>query len=139
MYCRNCGNLMDDNAVVCVKCGVQKGTGKSFCHNCGQPSNPEANVCVNCGVAFKNTALNSEAKSKLIAGLLGIFLGSLGIHNFYLGFTKKATIQLLICLVGGILTCGIASFAVSIWGLVEGIMILVGKIDVDANGVPLKD
>lgn len=139
MYCRNCGNLMDENAVVCVKCGVQKGTGKSFCHNCGQATNPEANVCVNCGVAFKNTALNSEAKSKLIAGLLGIFLGALGIHNFYLGFTKRATIQLIVCLVGGILTCGIASFAMEIWGLVEGIMILVGKIPADANGVPLKD
>ena len=40
---------------------------------------------------------------------------------------------------GGVLTCGIASFAIYVWGLVEGIMILTGSINTDANGNPLKD
>lgn len=70
-------------------------------------------------------------KSKLVAGLLGIFLGGWGIHNFYLGNTKKAIIQIVVSLV----TCGIGG----IWGLVEGILILVGNINTDANGNPLKD
>lgn len=78
-------------------------------------------------------------KSKLAAGLLGIFLGGLGIHNFYLGYQKRALIQLLVCLIGGIVTCGIAAIAMEIWGLVEGIQILTGSIAVDANNVPLKD
>ena len=30
-------------------------------------------------------------KEKLVAGLLGILLGSLGIHKFYLGYTKEGT------------------------------------------------
>ena len=34
-------------------------------------------------------------KDKMIAGLLGIFLGSLGIHKFYLGYTKEAVIPYL--------------------------------------------
>ena len=76
-----------------------------------------------------------QQKSKLAAGLLGIFLGSLGIHNFYLGYQKKALIQLLVSL----LTCGIGATAMWIWGLVEGIQILTGSIAVDANNVPLKD
>lgn len=72
-----------------------------------------------------------EQKSKLAAGLLGIFLGAWGIHNFYLGNTKRAIIQIVVT----ICTCG----AGGIWGLIEGILILVGKIDTDANGNPLKD
>lgn len=60
-------------------------------------------------------------KSKLAAGLLGIFLGSLGIHKFYLGYQKEAIIMLLVSL----LTCGIGASVMSIIGLVEGIMYLV--------------
>jgi len=74
-------------------------------------------------------------KSKIAAGLLGIFLGSLGIHNFYLGFTGKAIAQLLI----SILSCGMLSWASAIWGLVEGILILTGSMDKDADGNLLKD
>ena len=72
-----------------------------------------------------------EQKSKMVAGLLQIFLGSVGAGRFYLGDSKKAVIQLVVTLV----TCG----AGSIWGLIDGIMILTGSVNVDANGVPLKD
>ena len=129
MYCKNCGNQMDPNAVICVKCGCAKGTGISYCPNCGQPTNPGAAACTSCGAAL-TVAPAADAKSKLIAGLLGIFLGGLGVHNFYLGYTGKGVAQLLLSLCFGI---------GAIWGLVEGIMILCGKINVDANGNPLKD
>jgi len=72
-----------------------------------------------------------EAKSKIAAGLLGIFLGGLGIHRFYLGYVGIGIAQIIVTLV----TCGVGA----LWGLVEGILILVGKIDTDAKGVPLKD
>ena len=62
-------------------------------------------------------------KSKIVAGILGILLGGLGIHNFYLGFTKKAVIQLLIT----VLSVGFLSWVSAIWGLVEGIFILISK------------
>lgn len=70
-------------------------------------------------------------KSKMVAGLLGIFVGGLGIHNFYLGNTNKAIIQIVVTFV----TCGIGS----IWGLVEGILILTGSpnYSTDADGRPL--
>ena len=74
-------------------------------------------------------------KSKMAAGLLGIFLGSFGVHNFYLGYTGKAVAQLLIT----VLTCGFGSFVSGRWGLVEGIMILSGNINVDGKNIPLKD
>lgn len=60
-------------------------------------------------------------KEKLVAGLLGILLGSLGIHKFYLGYTKEGVIMLLVSL----LTCGIGAVIMEIIGLIEGIMYLV--------------
>lgn len=60
-------------------------------------------------------------KEKLVAGLLGILLGSLGIHKFYLGYTKEGVIMLLVSL----LTCGVGAFVMEIIGLIEGIMYLV--------------
>ena len=133
---------MTDEAVMCVKCGVAKGQGSNYCHNCGKPVAPDANVCLNCGVANKQ-APPADAKSKLVAGLLGIFLGCFGVHNFYLGYTSKAVTQLVLTLVGFVLCCIVVGvflvLGISIWGLVEGIMILTGKIDTDAKGVPMKD
>lgn len=79
MYCRNCGNQMDAQAAICVKCGVAKNNGNNFCHNCGQGTNAGAQVCVNCGV---NLISGGEQKSKMAAGLLGIFLADLGYTDF---------------------------------------------------------
>ena len=82
----------------------------------------------------------AQPKSKLVAGLLGIFLGGLGIHRFYLGYTKVAVIQLVLTVVLGIFTLGLG-FIVGLWGVVEGIMIIAGaaKFRTDAQGVPLRD
>ena len=130
MYCRNCGNEMHDEAVVCVKCGVPTGKGNNFCPNCGVETNPDAVVCVRCGVGFSQNAVRPNAKSKLAAGLFAKFLGCYGVHNFYLGYTGKAVAQLLITL----LSCGVGVIVTGIWALVEGIQILTGKIDRDAKG-----
>ena len=142
-YCKNCGEpYMTDEAVMCIKCGVAKGQGSNYCHNCGKPLAPDAEVCLNCGVANKK-APAPDAKSKLAAGLLGIFLGGFGVHNFYLGYTGKAVTQLVLSIVGILLSCiGIGipiAMGVGIWALVEAIMILVGKIDKDGKGNPLAD
>ncbi|MCF3140493.1 MULTISPECIES: TM2 domain-containing protein [unclassified Paenarthrobacter] len=78
-----------------------------------------------------------QPKSKIAAGLFGIFLGGLGIHRFYLGYTTIGIIQLVLTVVVGIFTFGL----VGLWGLVEGIMILAGAsyFQRDAHGVPLRD
>jgi TM2 domain-containing membrane protein YozV len=123
---------MNNEAAVCVKCGVPTGKGNSYCPNCGVETNPEAVVCVQCGVslAHKEDEAAVGTKSKLVAGLLGIFLGGFGVHNFYLGFTGKAIAQIVLSFL-----CGIGG----IWGLIDGILILCGKIDKDAKGQKLKD
>ncbi len=141
-FCKNCGEPYGtDEAVMCVKCGVPKYSGTNYCHNCGNPLQQGAAVCLTCGVAAQNTMYQQNAKSKVAAGLLGIFLGCFGVHNFYLGYTAKAVTQLVLTIIGFVLSCVFIGvlfvFATSVWGLVEGIMILCGRIDVDANGVKL--
>lgn len=135
MYCKNCGNMMDPNAAVCVKCGCAKGVGTTYCPNCGQPTTPGAAVCTYCGSALQT--VRPDSKSKIAAGILGILLGVFGVHNFYLGYTGKAIAQVLLGTVGCCI--GIGPMISGIWGLVEGIMILCGNIKTDAKGVPLKD
>lgn len=70
-------------------------------------------------------------RSRLVAGLLGIFLGGLGIHRFYLGYTTIGIIQIVVTFA----TCGIGL----LWGMVEGILVLTGTIDRDADGNTLLD
>ena len=74
MYCRNCGAAIDPNAVVCVKCGVGVNTGVRYCQNCGSETNPDAEVCMKCGSKLAK-AIAGEQKSKLVAGLLALFVG----------------------------------------------------------------
>lgn len=128
MFCRNCGKEMSEKAAVCVQCGMKKGIGNAYCPNCGSETASGAAICLKCGMALAGA--EGEGKSKLTAGLLGIFLGWLGIHNFYLGRTGRAVVQLLL----GLFTVGIVS---SVWGLIEGILILTGSIKTDGKGNPL--
>ena len=69
-------------------------------------------------------------KSKLVAGLLQIFIGSLGIGRFYLGYTTIGVLQIVVSFA----TCGIGS----VWGLIDGIMILIGNVP-DAQGRTLRE
>ena len=74
-----------------------------------------------------------QAKSKIAAGLLGVFLGGFGVHRFYLGYTKIGVIQIIVT----IFTCGIGA----LWGFIEGILYLVGANGwtTDATGRPLRE
>ena len=108
----------------CDKCGAKLNEGASFCSKCANPVN---------GATPK-----VQGKSKIGAGLLAIFLGSLGIHNFYLGYNSKAIAQILLTVIGWVFF-GLGPIAAAIWSLIEGIEILSGYIDKDADGVPLVD
>lgn len=81
-----------------------------------------------------------QQKSRLAAGLLAFLLGTLGIHNFYLGNNTRGTIQLVVALAGGLLTCGLATIAVTIWGIIDGVSLLSSATPkFDGNGVILRD
>lgn len=120
MYCTNCGVQLDDNAIFCTNCG----------HKVGRQSHHGRNIMEDLNYSYQNVM--SKPKSKLIAGILAIVLGSLGIHDFYLGYTKKGVTHLLMWVF-------FLGWASGIWGLVEALYIFTGKISTDADGVPLTD
>ena len=122
-FCTNCGAPLENGQTTCTSCGNVIGT---------QTANQSTN---NANTGYNNTYAGGNRKSKVAAGVLGILLGALGVHNFYLGYVGKGIAQLLIT----VLTCGILSGVSAIWGLIEGILILTGSINIDANGVPLGD
>ena len=139
MYCHQCGRELNENDQFCPNCGQRVQLSKKYCQNCGTEIDPSSTVCPQCGYQIPPTIIKtSHPKSKLVAGLLGLFLGGFGIHNFYLGFTSKGIIQLSLCFCG-FFTCGLTSLVAEIWGFVEGIMILIGSIDRDADGNFLND
>jgi len=126
MFCKNCGSQIEDGAAFCANCGCALGQTQSFCSACGAPIQPGATACAQCGKVLNQP--KPVLKSKLAAGLLGVFLGGFGVHNFYLGYTGRGVAQILLNF-----CCGIGS----IWGFIEGILILVGNINTDASGAPL--
>jgi TM2 domain-containing membrane protein YozV len=76
--------------------------------------------------------IGSNLKSRIAAGLLGVFIGGLGIHRFYLGYTSIGVAQILVTF----FTCGMGS----LWGFIEGICILASAaITTDAEGRPMRD
>ncbi len=90
MFCCHCGAEINDNAVICVKCG--------------------------CAVAkSKPVDFDKSEKNWLTTLLLCFFLGSLGIHRFYVGKTGTGILQLITC--GG---CGV-------WALIDFIVIAIGN------------
>jgi len=75
--------------------------------------------------------VGGEQKSKLVAGLLQLFLGMFGAGRFYLGYTGMAIGQIA----ASWLTCGVGA----LWPVIDGIMILTGSVKTDAKGIPLRD
>ena len=137
---------MSPQASVCTKCGVKRGNGNSYCPECGKETDINADVCVNCGVNLKNKFLvmkgvNSNSglkggKSKLIAILLCLIFGTLGVHRFYVGDNSQGFIILALTL-AGIVTCGITTIISCIWVIVDFILIILDKIT-DENGEALQ-
>ena len=66
----------------------------------------------------------SGENKKILAGVLAILLGSLGIHKFILGYNKEGIIMLVVTLLIGAFTCGIGASLMAIVGLIEGIIYL---------------
>lgn len=98
MYCKHCGESINPNQAICVKCGVKIGEGNSFCANCGKTINATADVCLECGFAVKKSSDTDD--NKMMLGIIALLIGGLGIHNFMMGETKKGIVKILLCWTG---------------------------------------
>jgi TM2 domain-containing membrane protein YozV len=109
----------------CTKCGAINDEMAQYCTNCQAPITPVSSgyqpmQSVNPGAMTDWKALGAD--KKIVAGILGILVGGLGVHKFVLGYTTEGIIQIAITLV----TCGVGSLI----GLIEGIIYLT-KTDED--------
>lgn len=84
--------------------------------------------------AFGQGAYATPPKQWIVALLLAFFVGIFGIHNFYLGYTTKGIIQLVLTLTFiGLIVSGI-------WAFIDFIMLIMrsGSYATDAQGQPLQ-
>lgn len=120
-HCRNCGRLIPAQAETCSGCGFRPWLGARFCQACGAETNVENAPCPKCGVL----QVRYSQKDWLLTLLLSIFLGSLGVDRFYLGYVGLGIIKLI--------TFG----GVGIWWLIDVILIALNRIN-DSEGHPLR-
>ena len=83
-------------------------------------------------MAYGYSPVASPPKSKVAAILLAFFLGTLGIHRFYMGHTVTGVVMLLIT----VLTLGFGTIITWPWSIVDMILIATGGLR-DSNNVPL--
>ena len=135
MICKNCSTNYDDNAPYCPYCGAPNDMAQSqneyynpnaqqggqYYYN-GQPNTQQPNYQYQQqDMNYNPQQMNTEpTKEKIVAGLLAILIGTLGIHKFYLGYTKSGIIMLLVSL----LTFGVGAPVMAVISLIEGILYL---------------
>ncbi len=67
MFCKKCGNEIEEGAAFCQKCGTPVEAPKIFCPGCGQEIKDSAQFCPKCGTKVKNgiNINTSEIASKI--------------------------------------------------------------------------
>jgi len=110
-FCSHCGNAVSPMAAACPQCGHPVATQQATTQPAvGQPlANQNASAV---GQPLANPY--SPVKSRVTAGVLGILIGGLGIHKFYLGKVGLGIVYILFCW----------TYVPAIIGLVEGIIYL---------------
>lgn len=134
-FCHNCGNATNPAAVICTSCGAaltpptQSNPYISSGENRPQPQaapfsnqSPYQNPSGAPGIASANN-------NKVPAGILGILMGTFGIHKFILGYNTEGLIMLLVSTLGFFVTCGLSTAVMGVIGLIEGIIYLTKTDD----------
>lgn len=99
MYCRTCGNKMNDNAEICVKCGVRRFVGYDYCQVCGAKTNESMKNCVKCKAVLKTSMSTTQIKqaassgvkkvARIIAQLFSMLLFAFGGIQFIMGVLQS--------------------------------------------------
>lgn len=99
MFCKFCGAEIDDDCVVCPACGKQVAPLKTEYSSSGSSI----------------FGRDIEGKNRLIASLLALFLGWIGLHHFYLENNRYGILSIIFCWTG----------IPWIIGIVQGVMMLL--------------
>ena len=66
MYCRECGNLMPENALKCPECGTKQGEGFDFCNYCGEYTTERMEYCRHCGAKLDTIVPQKVLKERAL-------------------------------------------------------------------------
>lgn len=110
MYCKYCGNPMNDAEKICSRCGKPVGDDTHVDYDFSNNSN---------GNYYSSNGYQGELKNRYVAGILGILLGGIGVHKAYCGQMGMFILYLLFCWTG----------IPGIVGLIEGIIYLTCPSD----------
>ena len=116
-YCKFCGQVIDADCVICPKCGKQVEEIKySRPDNIIINNNNNASSSASASAMFGN-ASNVSPKSWLVTLRLCLFLGTIGIHRFYVGKIGTGILMILLLMTG----------ISAIWAVIDLILIILGK------------
>lgn len=149
MFCTFCGAKIEDGSKYCPTCGAQQ----EIAEEIKQQENVQPVSTVS--PVFQGSDLpkmQCSPKSRLTALMLAIFLGDLGVNNFYVGNKGKGFAKLLIAIFGIVLeeiglfgdSAGALFFAVllllavAIWKIVDIVKVAKGE-EIDGKGLPVTD
>lgn len=130
-HCINCGAEIADDAELCPDCGVNqskrlegafgdRSENEKHCVNCNALIYKQAEMCPECGVAQPSLRSGDvRASDQIIAGLLAILVGGLGVHKFYQGNMRNGVLYL----------CFFWTAIPAVLGLIEGILMLLADED----------
>ena len=115
MFCETCGAEIPNDALICSQCQndprVRPLEREPYVHEVYVP-------------------MQEVGKSRILAGILQLLFGFLGIGRMYLGYTTVGILQMILTFSsGGVLI---------IWPFIDSILIFSGIIKTDANGIPLR-
>jgi TM2 domain-containing membrane protein YozV len=109
-FCVACGRTIHFSAESCPSCGARQGVlpgsplsqtlptkspDQRYCVGCGTLIHITADMCPRCG-ARQHLGGGETSKNKVVAGLLALFLGGVGIHKFYLGRIGLGVVYLML-------------------------------------------
>jgi TM2 domain-containing membrane protein YozV len=126
-------NLSDDldDMLGDAKKGAKKAADKAgeFAGEAKEKAKEFANEAKESASEFAESAKETFDKAtgdnkKVLAGVLAIILGPLGVHKFILGYNKEGIILLVTTFILGFITCGLGAGITGVIGLIEGIIYL---------------
>ena len=113
--CPQCGAAIEPGATNCKYCGEALPQQQAAPQPVQQPQVQPQTVYVQQGPNPIDPSW--PIKDKMVAGLLAIFLGGIGVHKFYLGKMGMGVLYILFCWTG----------VPAVIGLIEGIVYLTSN------------
>ena len=127
IFCPKCGVQNADFAQTCSQCQATLpaiGTGYQEQSSHQPPYQPGYEPIQQPAPLYGQSQMQDwkqvGADKKIVAGILGIVIGGLGIHKFILGYQKESLIMLLV----SVLSCFMLAGVMHVIGIVEGIIYL---------------